>query len=295
MKKSCPNCHSESPFYFHSRDYNRKVSHEVFSHYKCSKCKLVFISPVPDNLTDYYPETYYCIPDSDDQLDVASVPERYKIEIVQQFIFSGRLLEIGPSYGSFTYLAKKAGFEVDVIEMNKKCCQFLERIVGVNTINSNDPVLVLQQGDPYDVVALWHVIEHLSDPWKILDAIYDKLNPGGIVIIAAPNPDSFQFKIMQSYWPHVDSPRHLMLIPIKLIVEKFESKGMQKELVTTTDMGSIGWNRFGWEFFFTNLSSNAYFKRMLRLIGRLVCFLLSPIEKTKYRGSAYTIVFRKKV
>jgi len=294
MKKNCPNCYSESLIYFQSRDYNRSVSQEVFNHYKCSQCKLIFISPIPGNLADYYPETYHFIPDSDEYLETASIPERYKIELVQRFICSGRLLEIGPSYGTFIYLAKKAGFEVDAIEMDIKCCQFLDTIVGVNVINSSDPVSVLQQRKSYDVIVLWHVIEHLSDPWETLDAIYDGLNPGGIVVLAAPNPDSFQFKIMGRYWPHVDAPRHLILIPMRLLAEKLEAKGMQKELVTTTDKGSIGWNRFGWEFFFTNLSSNSYIKKVLRLIGQLVSLLFSPIEKTECKGSAYTIIFRKK-
>jgi 2-polyprenyl-3-methyl-5-hydroxy-6-metoxy-1,4-benzoquinol methylase len=295
MKKNSPNCHSESLLYFQSRDYNRSVSQEVFNHYKCSQCKLIFISPIPGNLADYYPETYHFIPDSDEYLEITSIPERYKIELVQRFICSGRLLEIGPSYGTFTYLAKKAGFEVDAIEMDIKCCQFLDTIVGVNAINSSDPVSVLQQRKSYDVIVLWHVIEHLSDPWETLDAIYDGLNPGGIVVLAAPNPDSFQFKIMGRYWPHVDAPRHLMLIPMRLLAEKLEAKGMQEELVTTTDKGSIGWNTFGWEFFFTNLSSNSYIKKVLRLIGQLVSLLFSPIEKTECKGSAYTIIFRKKI
>ena len=295
MKKSCPNCHSESYLYFQSNDYNRRVSQETFNHYRCSQCELIFIFPIPSNLTDYYPETYHFIPDSDEYLEAASIPERYKIELVQQFISSGRLLEIGPSYGTFTYLAKKAGFEVDAIEMDIKCCQFLDKVVGINSINSSDPISVLRQRKFYDVIVLWHVIEHLSEPWETLGAIFDGLKPGGVVVLAAPNPDSFQFKIMGRYWPHVDAPRHLMLIPLKLLAEKLEAKGMQKELITTTDKGSIGWNTFGWEFFFTNLCSNPYIKRVLRLIGQFVSFLFSPIERAEGKGSAYTIIFRKKI
>ena len=295
MKMSCPNCHSESSLYFQSKDYNRKVNKELFSYYRCSQCELIFIYPTPDNLTDYYPETYHFIPDSGEYLEAASIPERYKIELVQRFIHSGRLLEIGPSYGAFTYLAKKAGFEVDAIERDIKCCQFLDSVVGVNAINSSDPASVLQKSKPYDVIVLWHVIEHLSDPWEILNVIYDGLNPGGIVVLAAPNPESFQFRLMGRYWPHVDAPRHLMLIPMKLLVRKFEEKEMQEELVTTTDKGSIGWNIFGWEFFFTNFSSNSFIKRVLRLIGRLTSILFGPIENIEYKGSAYTIIFRKKV
>jgi len=293
MKKSCPYCHAESPLYFQSKDYNRNISQETFDHYHCPQCELIFIAPIPANLADYYSETYHFIPESSDYLAAGSEPERYKIEIVEQYIGKGRLLEIGPSYGSFTYLAKKAGFEVEAIEMNARCCQFLNEVVGVNAINSDDPIEVLKQAEPYDVIALWHVIEHLPDPWRMLDAIYAKLNPGGIVVLAAPNPDAFQFHLMGHYWPHVDAPRHVSLIPMKLLVRKLEGLGMKAELLTTTDKGSIGWNDFGWSFFFSNLSSFFHVKRVLHHIGRMLSLLLSPIEKMEGKGSAYTVVFRK--
>jgi len=293
MKKVCPCCHTESPFYFCSKDYNRNITQEIFNHYRCHQCGLIFIAPVPVNLSDYYPEAYHFVPESSEYLEEGSKPEKYKIEIVQRFSEKGRLLEIGPSYGSFTYLAKKAGFEVEAIEMNAQCCQFLNEVIGVNAINSDDPIVTLGQMKPYDVIALWHVVEHLPDPWPTIDAICMSLKPGGIVVLATPNPNSFQFNIMGSRWPHVDAPRHLMLIPMKLLSEKLESLGMKAELITTTDQGSIGWNAFGWEFFFSNLCSQHYIKKVLRRIGRLISLLFGPIEKIEGKGSAYTMVFRK--
>jgi len=289
----CPICKNESLLYFQSRDYNRNITQEIFSHYRCSQCKLIFITPVPTNLADYYPESYHFVPKSSEYLEESSKPENYKIKIVKGFVNHGRLLEIGPAYGSFTYLAKKAGFEVDAIEMNARCCQFLNEVVGVHAINSDDPIAVLGKIEPYDVIALWHVIEHLPDPWPTLDAICKSLKPGGIVVLATPNPGSFQFNIMGSKWPHVDAPRHVMLIPMRLLAEKLESLGMKAELITTTDQGSIGWNKFGWEFLFGNLCSQRYLKRILRLIGWLISLLFSPIEKIEGKGSAYTVVFRK--
>ena len=162
MKKVCPCCHTESPFYFCSKDYNRNITQEIFNHYSCHQCGLIFIAPVPVNLSDYYPEAYHFVPESSEYLEEGSKPEKYKIEIVQRFSEKGRLLEIGPSYGSFTYLAKKAGFEVEAIEMNAQCCQFLNEVIGVNAINSDDPIVTLGQMKPYDVIALWHVVEHYS-------------------------------------------------------------------------------------------------------------------------------------
>ncbi len=116
---------------------------------------------------------------------------------------------------------------------------------------------------------------------------------GGNLVISSVNPEAFQFRIFGRYWLHLDAPRHVMLIPMKLLAEKLESLGMEAELITTTDQGSIGWNAFGWEFFFSNLCSQFYFKKVLRRIGRLLSLLFGPIEKIEGKGSAYTMVFRK--
>lgn len=293
MKTPCPNCKAQSEPYFISKDYNRHVSNETFHHYRCPECELIFISPIPEDLGAYYPDTYHFVPDSVDYLEKASGHEHYKIEIVQRFARTGSLLEIGPSYGCFTYLAKKAGFSVDAIEMNARCCEFLHDIVGVHAINSDDPVQALRQAGPYDVIALWHVIEHLPNAWATLEAMCSRVKPGGYVVLAAPNPDAFQFQVMGRYWPHVDAPRHVMLIPMKLLVDRMERLGMKAELITTRDEGSLGWNTFGWEFFFGNLSSQRHVKRVLHHVGRLVAKLFAPIERREGKGSAYTMVFKK--
>ena len=293
MKRVCPYCQTESKFYFCSKDYNRRITQEMFDYYRCLQCKLIFIAPIPDELSHYYPDEYHSIPKSAEDLDASSKPEKYKIEIVQRYCEKGRLLEIGPSYGNFTYFAKKVGFEVDAIEMNAHCCQFLTEVVGVNAIYSNNPIKVLQHKEPYDVIALWHVVEHLPDPWLTLDAVYANLNPGGIIILATPNPDSFQFKIMGRYWPHLDSPRHVMLIPMALLAKKLGSLGMKEELITTKDFGSDYLDVFGWKHFFRRRISHGNMRKAVSKIGRLVAFILGPIEKIEGKGSAYTMVFRK--
>lgn len=293
MKNKCSYCGTESDIYFHSKDYNRKISEVIFNHYRCPKCSLIFIAPNPDNLGDYYPQSYYFVPESTVPLEAAAGHERYKIEIVQRYVRQGRLLEIGPSLGCFTFLAKKSGFEAEAIEMDARCSKFLNEVAGIPTVNSSDTCGALKTLKPFDVIAMWHVIEHLPNPWETLEVISEKLNPGGILVLAAPNPDAFQFHILGRYWPHVDAPRHLLLIPPQILVEKMAVLGMEVELITTTDEGSLGWNVFGWEFFFSNLNTHPRINRILRLFGRMVAKLFSPIEKIEGKGSAYTMVFRK--
>jgi len=244
-------------------------------------------------LRKYYPNNYYPIPSSIDDLAKTAEYERYKIDIVRQFTSGGRLLEIGPAYGSFLYLAKQSGFDAEAIEMDANCCTFIREIIGAKVIQSSDPSEALKSVENYNAIALWHVIEHLPDPWKTLEAISCKLQPGGILVIAAPNPEAFQFRMLGRFWPHVDAPRHLELIPQSLLTKKMQSLGLKTVWSTTTDVGTLGWNTFGWEYFFGNFTNLRYVKTGLALMGRILSILLGPIERMKGLGSAYTVVYRR--
>lgn len=293
MNAACPRCWRQSPLHFSVSDLNRRITAVIFDYYRCQDCAIVFLWPLPDDLGRYYPDDYYHIPATLEQLAPIAELERYKIEIVQRFAAAGRLLEIGPAYGSFTYLAKQAGFEVEAIEMDETCCRFMNDVIGIRAIHSLDTEAALRGSKPYDVIALWHVIEHLPDPWATLRLIAQLLQPGGLLVVAAPNPDAFQFRILGRFWTHVDAPRHIELIPSRVLSEYAQRLGLNSLLVTTTDEGSLGWNVFGWEMSLANFSGNRYVKRGLRLIGNLVSSILAPLERADGRGSAYTAVFRK--
>src|SRR3990172_3397793 len=217
MLARCPLCGMPSPLALQTRDYNRRLSAETFCYHRCSACELIFLSPVPADLGVYYPDEYYEVPSSRTELTFRAEVERWKLDLVQRFVRRGRLLEIGPAYGLFAYLAKQAGFEVETIERDARCCRFLEEVAEVKAINSGDVCSVLQTIEPCTVITLWQVIEHLPDPWEVLVAASEQLVPGGILVVATPNPDAFQFKILRRFWAHVDAPRHLELIPVSLL------------------------------------------------------------------------------
>ena len=293
MKAGCPRCGRESPLHFRVGDLNRRITDDIFDYYRCVSCGIIFLDPVPLNLGRYYPSDYYQVPTSLQKLALAAEPEQYKIDFVRRFTSGGSLLEIGPAYGSFCYLAKQAGFKVDAIEMDAGCCRFMNEVVGINAIHSIDTEAALRSAGPYDVIALWHVVEHLSNPWEAMKLFAQRLNPGGLLVMAAPNPDAFQFRVFGRFWTHLDAPRHLELIPSATLSEHARQLGLKPLLITTTDEGSLGWNAFGWEMSLHNLSGSRFVKRGLRLIGNIVSRIVAPIEHAERRGSAYTAVFRK--
>ncbi len=293
MNVVCPVCSKPAIFKFQTSDFNRLISREKFIYYSCLDCGLVFLSPIPGNLADYYPNDYYTIPNSVQRLDQIARSQRYQIEMIQRFVQSGRLLEIGPAYGAFARLAKLSGFDVEVIEMDDRCCQYLEQVVGVRVIKNNEPGQVLRTVEPKNVIALWHVVEHLLNPWMVLEQAAARLLPGGILLIATPNPDALQFRILQSRWPHVDAPRHLQLIPVNLLIQQLAPLGLMPVMVTANDKGGRSWNVFGWQKTLMNLSHQQHIQLFLKALGLILGKVLGVFESGELKGAAYTAIFQK--
>jgi SAM-dependent methyltransferase len=293
VPRTCPQCGGASSLRFAVGDLNRHLGSELFDYYRCADCSLLFLDPLPADLGHYYPQDYYALPQSIDEVARNARHEAYKIDIVRKHIGGGRLIEIGPATGGFCYLAKQAGFQVQAIEMDRRCSEFLRSMLHIDVVNSAAETAALDQLEPADVVALWHVIEHLRDPWGMLEAIARKLRPGGIAVIATPNPDALQFRIWGKRWVHVDAPRHVVLIPADVMTRRMRELDLDLVEMTTNDEGGLGWNWFGWVYGFANFSAAPRIKRFLRLAGRMVRRAVAPLEDREGKGAAYTAVFRK--
>ncbi len=287
-----PGCDGNETDWFRVNDRNRRIGTSEFRYLRCARCGLIRLDNVPANLGDYYPNDYYELPTLK-QLAAVAAADPFKIETIQRFIPGGRLLEIGPAYGTFAFQAKQAGFQVDVIEMDARCCDYLNRVVGVNALCSATPHEAISALGAHDVIALWHVIEHLPDPWTLLSAVVNNLAPDGILILAAPNPDAWQFHVMDKEWPHLDAPRHLYLLPAQTLTVYAQTLGLERLHFTTTDSDAKRWNRFGWQRLLMNHVRGKWLERAAFVMGYALSFVLAPFESHDPKGSAYTLVFRK--
>ena len=277
-----------------ARDRNRRVSAVVFNLRKCTDCGLFFVENPPEDLGRYYTDDYHGLPpDRASLLAVARAHEQFRIDILTRFVADGTLLEIGPSSGVFCVLAQEAGFKVHAIEMDITCTRFLNETIGVQAVQSADPAAVLAS-DPqcYDAICLWHAIEHIPEPWRVLDAARARLAPGGVMLIAAPNPLSLQARLMGSKWPHHDLPRHLFGLSIPWLLNWGQKRGMIREMVTTRDAGSLYWNRFSWAKRLADKAHKPRAKERLWRLGVQIGHLLDPIEGREGSGACYIAIMR---
>jgi SAM-dependent methyltransferase len=253
----------------------------------------LFLSDVPSDLSLYYPDSYYPMHASIDDLRIASRFEQYKLDFVLRTHSSGRLLEIGPGAGGFALLASEAGFAVSVLEMPGPSAVWIREHLDVSVYVADDPLLVLSSLGTFDVITLWHSWEHLRDPWGVLDSVANVLSEDGILIIASPNPTSLQIRVLGARWTHLDAPRHLVLSPPAALVLAAARHGLRFDLLDMSDRSAKGWNRFGWEQSLGNVSGSRAVSLWLLRVGTCIARVLKDCETRAGRASACTLILRR--
>jgi SAM-dependent methyltransferase len=289
---ACPICSADAAPSMRATDENHRVSADEFEYAVCPGCGTVFLANPPVDLGRYYEADYYEIPPIE-RLTALASKDRNKIDIVNRHAAGKRLLEIGPAFGVFALQAKTDGYDVDVVEMDERCCTYLRDAVGVGVTRSNVPHEALRTLGGHDVIALWHVLEHLPAIPELIEAASANLKPGGILVIAAPNPEAAQFGSMGRHWPHLDAPRHLALIPLATLDQLAAKHGLKRVFATTDDSDARSWNRFGWQRLLMNRFRSRLMQRAMFVLGYALALAAAPFDRRRMRGSAYTAVFRK--
>lgn len=290
---ACPLCGGTTGAAFSTPDRNRALSDEEFHYRRCEDCGAIHLANVPSDLAAFYPGEYFVFPTIEQLRAEAAGAERYRMEIVRPHAAGSRLVEIGPGNGNFAIQALDAGFDVAAIEADPAACAHLRATLGIEALQSTQPHEALPALGPADVIVAWHVIEHVSRPWELLAAAAATLRPGGVMVLATPNPRAFGLRVLGGRWPHVDAPRHLFLLPHEAVIARGRMLGLEPVRLTATDPGGLHWNAFAWHWLLRRPGPSPLRDGLAHLASRLLAAALAPVERHGLRGAAYTLVLRK--
>ena len=118
-----------------------------------------------------------------------------------------RLLDIGSGTGYFLNAAKERGYTVTGIEKDSNARDYA--ITNFALDIKDEQSLWSIENDSFDVITLWHVLEHMENLNEVVAKINSILKPDGVVILALPNHNSHDAKKYKGYWAAYDVPRHL--------------------------------------------------------------------------------------
>ena len=268
---------------------------ESFDLFRCDDCGFLFTQSVP---VEAEIGRYYESPDYISHTDthkglmnqvyhwVRKYMLRRKARLVKQRsgLKQGKILDIGTGTGYFSHTMKEKGWEVSAIEKSPQARQFAKEHFDLD-IDSPE-ALSAYPAKSFDVVTLWHVmehLEHLNETWSLLSHI---LKDSGTLIVAVPNPTSFDAKKYQEMWAAYDVPRHLW---------HFSPSVMQQ---FGTKHGFVLEERLPMPFdaFYVSMLTEKYMKHRLSFLrGMWTGFqaLLASMVK-KEQSSSIIYIFRKK-
>ncbi|MEM8763009.1 MAG: class I SAM-dependent methyltransferase [Bacteroidota bacterium] len=168
--------------------------------------------PVPKNLDQYYASENY-ISHTDSKRNIsevlyASIKQKNlqkKIQIIENQEVKGRkLLDFGAGTGDFVKFAQHNGFDSIALEPSALASEKAQQ-KGLTVFNSLEQI----KDKFFNVITLWHVLEHLPNLDRDIETLLSLLEDDGLLVIAVPNYKSWDARHYKTYWAAYDVPRHL--------------------------------------------------------------------------------------
>lgn len=216
-QKQCPVCKStDHKQVLNARDFT--VSKETFPIHECASCGFRFTNPIPDQVSigKYYQSEDYISHSNTSKGFINSVYQsvrnytlKSKRKLVNKFAqkSNGQLLDIGAGTGDFLNEMRSAGWQVKGLEPDDAARKQINARFG---IDAQTPDQLFELGaEQFDVVTMWHVLEHVHQLDEYLTQIHQVLKPDGKLIVAVPNFNSLDAEKYGASWAAYDVPRHL--------------------------------------------------------------------------------------
>lgn len=251
----CGICSSKHlKFLFKAKDHDNGSS-KYYPIYECNKCHTVSIQPPPSKkeLEKYYSDSYYTYK------YYGLINKCFLLLRASKVPNKGSILDIGCGEGSFLKIMKEKSYDCYGLETSS---------AGIKKAASKGLAVYGNIKDikrKFDVITLWHVLEHIKNPVHYLNQIKKRLTKNGYLLVAVPNFDSIQSKLGKDAWFHLAPPLHIFHYTPKTIASILKKEGFK---VVRIEHFSLEYNPFGYLQTFLNLipigETNLLYKMLRR-------------------------------
>lgn len=149
---------------------------------------------------------------------------QWRVDLIKNFRTSGRLLEVGCARGDFLRVARES-FDVSGVEPNPSLADCAEAVAPIH----RDVIETLPWHD-FDIVASFHVIEHVDSPKRFVSAMAERIKPGGLLVLETPDINSLPFQLMKAKWRQF-IPEHYFFFDQSTITRLLSESGFKVERI----------------------------------------------------------------
>ncbi len=210
-----------------------------FNHVKCEKCSFIYVNPIFKNeishTTFLNENSYTKVLQNKNNIKLDKKKFQYGLQKINIKKKEKSILDFGCGFGAFLEIAKKQGWDVNGTELNKNCIKILKKkkINLLNIYNQNNKL--------FDAITLWTVLEHISDPDKLLKILIKKLKKNGKILFHVPNINSLTAKILHEKCSMFSGEQHINFfspLTLKKYLTQLGLKIISLETIIS-DLGTI--------------------------------------------------------
>jgi len=207
-KVSCPACGAvDREFLF---------SQKGWTVYKCSSCGLGVLDPKPspEELAALYRDAYFVghydegMSPGSDAMRKRLSQEGHRINFFRPFKKTGRILDIGCGRGYFLMACRERGFDVQGFDVSEDGAAYVRETLGIPV--KTGMLETAFEDHSFDVITMWHSLEHTSEPAKYIELARRWLKPDGVLVIDVPNYTGTDASMKGDAWGDWDLPYHLL-------------------------------------------------------------------------------------
>jgi len=227
--------------YLACKDYT--VSRETFTIFIDKESELLITSPRPDDqdLGRYYESKDYISHSNSKKSFIDKVYQivrnytiKQKVKLIDSLNAVDKvILDIGSGTGDFLASCQKSGWNVTGVEPNKNARVLTEAKLETSNCKIYNSIEEIQsqaqnlEHGTYDIITMWHVLEHVPNLTDYISSLKRLLKPNGTLIVAVPNYKSFDATHYNEYWAAYDVPRHLWHFSKTAIKKLFQQENMK--------------------------------------------------------------------
>ncbi|MEO5500056.1 MAG: class I SAM-dependent methyltransferase [Ginsengibacter sp.] len=214
---ACPACNS-GDIHFALSVKDISISGETFEVWECGNCSLRFTQNAPseENIKPYYQSENYISHSNTNKglinklyhsVKKITLNKKRKIIMNATGLSTGKILDYGAGTGAFLNTMRQAGWQVSGVEPDQHARKNASELYHLNLLEQD--ALQSFASSSFDVITMWHVLEHVHQLNETVSQLKNLLTPNGKLIIAVPNYTSYDADHYKEFWAAYDVPRHL--------------------------------------------------------------------------------------